>query len=903
MTLVGTLARPARSLVRGARAALPGVVRRGGGVGDLPVDDVLEHWARELRTRPGRLQWFTRFARGARSHGARDVLALCATRETADLRRLTRAVDQAFLAPGGAAPGRATGDDGDDAVLQARLTRLDRALWRPGVLALARVLYSQRLGEQDLRTALRLYELVDRVHGVADGFEGVDRSLYSDLLTWAGRYSRAEEVLDHPEEHAERACSQRFLQLNAVNPALTGTREHRAAWLERLNEIYAEQGLVGLELAAGESPSFGALRGQPAPAVEDGLPLISVIMPIFEPNAATDAAIRSLLAQSWTNLEILIIDDASPAHLADGAPTPYRAQLQDWAEADPRIRVLFREENRGAYAVRNEGFDRARGEFVTVADKDDWHHPQKLERQARELMAHPDRPASIVNWIRADEDLRFLIRWGPDRAVHPSFASTMFRREEVGSTLGHWDEVRKSADAEYRARCETVYGTRVVPEETVPLAISLLGEGNLTSSDFGLGYWHPDREMYQDAYAGWHEEIAAGASPHLPKRQDDRRWIAPPSFLPDHDAAEAPHYDVVFLSECGLPGGNELALVQEIEAALAAGLRVGVVPLANGLHREASKRRMTPQLRRMVLDGRVDRLHLRRRASVGLLVVHWPTVLQLLPDGPAELEVGELVVVADQLPATLSRVHHGYEVDDVAAVCERLVGRRPQWAPQSSVVRDRLAGLVPPGELLDVDWTSPAPAAAVSGAERQSRRSGDGVGTPLVLGRPWDDAELSWPTSRAVREEILPRDGSAQIVLRADRGTLVRRGVLDSAEELPAGWHVAEIGDTTFGEYLAEIDVLLCFTADAWDETLEPSILEALAAGVVCLGPPTLRQVYGEAIVACEPGEVRQALRRLDDGAEREAQRRRGTAFLERERGRAAYVRRLEELGAMPVGG
>ncbi|WP_010524206.1 glycosyltransferase family 2 protein, partial [Nesterenkonia sp. F] len=846
MTLVGSLARPARRLARSARTALPSVVRRGNEPRDLPVDDVLEHWSRELRTRPGRLQWFTHYARGTRSRGAREVLALCASRETADLRRLARAVDQAFLGP----DGRVDGTDQRD-----RLERLDRMLWRPGVLALARVLYSQRLGQQDLLTALRLYQLVDALHGVEDGFEGVDRSLYSDLLTWAGRFARAGEVLEHSEENAERACSQRFLQLNSINPAVTGVREDHPAWLERLNGIYTEHGLVGLELEDGQAPSFGALRAEPAPRVKEGLPLVSVIMPIHEPNAATDVALRSLLAQSWTNLEILIIDDASPVVFADGTPTPYRAQLQAFADADPRVQVLFREENRGAYAVRNEGFERARGEFVTIADKDDWHHPQKLERQARELMEHPDRPASIVNWVRADEDLRFLIRWGPDRAVHPSFASTMFRREEARSTLGYWDEVRKSADAEYRARCEAVYGMRVVPEEMVPMAISLLGEGNLTSSDFGLGYWHPDREMYQDAYAGWHEEIAAGASPHLPMGSDERRWIAPPSFLPDHDAAETPHYDVVHLSEFGLRGGNSLILEQEIEAGLAAGLRVAVVPLANGLLRDASKRRMTPALRRMVLDGRVDRLHLRRRATVGLLVVHWPTTLQLRPDGPSELDVDELVVVADQLPATLSRIHHGYEVEDVATTCQQLFGRRPRWAPQSSVVRGRLAEVVPPGELADVDWPGVAAPETTSARERkESRPSAEDERTPLVLGRPWDEEELSWPTSRAECEALLPQDGSAQVVLRADRQQLVRRGVLESAEALPVGWQVAEIGDTTFGEYLAAIDVLLCFTADVWDETLEPSILEALAAGVVCLGPPVLEEVYGDALICCEPG-------------------------------------------------
>lgn len=223
-------------------------------------------------------------------------------------------------------------------------------------------------------------------------------------------------------------------------------------------------------------------------------------MPIYEPNEATDLAIRSLLDQTWRNLEVIIVDDASPALGPDGEPTPYRRQLEGWAEADSRVLVHFAQENRGAYSVRNDGLDMATGEFVTIADKDDWHHPQKFEFQASYLMENPDQVATMTNWVRVDPEMKFLIRSGTGKIVYQSFASLMFRREPVMEKLGYWDAVRKGGDAEFRARLEAVFGQEIWPAWQPPMAFSLLGTDNLTSADMGAGYLSPDRRAYSRAY-------------------------------------------------------------------------------------------------------------------------------------------------------------------------------------------------------------------------------------------------------------------------------------------------------------------------------------------------------------------------------------------------------------------
>jgi len=842
---------------------------------ELVADDVLAQWAKLLRSRPGRLNWFIMLARETRSRGARDVLALCASRGKWRYRDLVSVADQTRL----------------HATTQEELIPLKRVLWRPGFFALGRVLYSQRSSEWDLRDSLTFYELAADLYGLEESFDGVDRSLYSDLLTWDGQYARATAVLDYTEETDWRADSQKFLQLNAVNPNVTGIKYKRDEWVTRLNDRFAESGLAPLEFPVGELPSFYNISTSVDPLKEEDLPMVSIIMPIYEPDAATDVALQSLINQSWTNIEILVFDDASPSQYSDGRPTPYRAQLRDWAERDSRIKLTFCETNRGAYAVRNDAFEAAVGEFVTVADKDDWHHPQKIERQARELMSSPEKNANIVNWVRVDEDLKFLVRWGPDRVVHPSFASIMYRREEIKTTLGYWDSVRKSADGEYRTRYEIAYGEKLVAKELIPLAFSLLGDGNLTSTDFGLGYRHPDREIYQDAYTAWHQGVKSGSPSYLPKDNAEREWIGPPSFLSERDKTQVPHYDVIYASEFGLWGGNSLSLMQEIEASLSQGFKVGIIPLQNGLVPGAARRRMVPELRRLFLDGRVDRLHLQRKVTTDLLVIHWPAVMQLLPSEPSAITANNVVAVANDVPSVLSEIYNGYDVHDVSENCFQTFGVRPYWAPQSALMRKQLAKVIPSSSLLEHLWVGIAEV-----SEQLPVRTRDFDAVPIV-GRPWDEEELNWLVTPQERESVFPTDGSTSIHIRANASALQRHGIVHQ-DEIPDNWSIEGFSSSSFQEYVRGLDFLAVYPSETWDKSIEPSVIEALKEGVVCIASPSLEAEYGDALIYAAPDSFKETLESMLVEENYNAQVKRGLDFLSAARGTERYRELLESCGA-----
>ena len=108
----------------------------------------------------------------------------------------------------------------------------------------------------------------------------------------------------------------------------------------------------------------------------------SVIVPVYKTEAYLHRCIDSILAQTCTDFELLLIDDASP----DRCPEICDA----YAERDGRIRVIHKE-HAGLVAARCTGIECARGEYIAYVDSDDWVEPDLLERVEGALRAHnPD---------------------------------------------------------------------------------------------------------------------------------------------------------------------------------------------------------------------------------------------------------------------------------------------------------------------------------------------------------------------------------------------------------------------------------------------------------------------------------------------------------------------------------
>lgn len=102
-----------------------------------------------------------------------------------------------------------------------------------------------------------------------------------------------------------------------------------------------------------------------------GEKLISVIVPVYNAEKYLARCVDSILAQTHSNLDIILVDDGSRD--ASGAI------CDAYAARDPRVRVIHKA-NAGVSAARNDGIDAARGEFIAFCDNDDFYAPAMLER-------------------------------------------------------------------------------------------------------------------------------------------------------------------------------------------------------------------------------------------------------------------------------------------------------------------------------------------------------------------------------------------------------------------------------------------------------------------------------------------------------------------------------------------
>lgn len=98
--------------------------------------------------------------------------------------------------------------------------------------------------------------------------------------------------------------------------------------------------------------------------------LVSVIVPVYKVEKYLDKCVKSIISQTYKNLEIILVDD--------GSPDVCGKMCDDYAKIDKRIKVIHKE-NGGLSSARNTGIDVCKGEYIAFADSDDWVEPKFIE--------------------------------------------------------------------------------------------------------------------------------------------------------------------------------------------------------------------------------------------------------------------------------------------------------------------------------------------------------------------------------------------------------------------------------------------------------------------------------------------------------------------------------------------
>lgn len=107
------------------------------------------------------------------------------------------------------------------------------------------------------------------------------------------------------------------------------------------------------------------------------IPLFSIILPTYGVESYIAQALTCLRNQTYSDFEVLVVDDASPDQSV--------AIAQRFADQDERIRIIHHTDNQGLSAARNSGISFAKGRYITFFDPDDTYEPQLLEKVAESL--------------------------------------------------------------------------------------------------------------------------------------------------------------------------------------------------------------------------------------------------------------------------------------------------------------------------------------------------------------------------------------------------------------------------------------------------------------------------------------------------------------------------------------
>lgn len=287
--------------------------------------------------------------------------------------------------------------------------------------------------------------------------------------------------------------------------------------LSRFNKIYYSNNVMPISVSQkGNGNNFFDLIYCVSKKRHSG-PLISIIMTTFNCKKTVDFAIESILNQSYRNIEFIIVDDCSTDDTYDYLVDKYKG-----------IRIFRNQENSGTYVSKNFGITKAKGQYITFMDSDDWSHPERIYCQVKILEQQKKLMACMTDHVRMFENGTLLIRRGGVAACAP--ISIMIRRQII-DTLGFFDSVRCSGDSEFISRIKAVYGIEAIFNIDCPLLIARQSMSSLTTSGKTAITWiamPAIRLNYKRSYLNWQKNTDSFYMPYNSKK---RLFFAPNEII------------------------------------------------------------------------------------------------------------------------------------------------------------------------------------------------------------------------------------------------------------------------------------------------------------------------------------------------------------------------------------
>jgi len=197
---------------------------------------------------------------------------------------------------------------------------------------------------------------------------------------------------------------------------------------------------------------------------------VSVIVTTYNSAKFIENSIDSLVNQTLSNIEIIVVDDASTDNTVE--------ILKKY----PTIKIIELSKNNGTYHARNIGIAQSSGEFITFQDSDDWSHPERLSKQLQQLLDNPQTVANFSNFFRVDENTGLPSCRQNYPLLRLNLSSMMIRKEVLEETGGFDDRHRIESDKVLFNTVLLKYGESSISYIKIPLAIGLLRNNSLTTS-------------------------------------------------------------------------------------------------------------------------------------------------------------------------------------------------------------------------------------------------------------------------------------------------------------------------------------------------------------------------------------------------------------------------------------
>lgn len=769
---------------------------------------------------------FIRFALQSQSLLIRDVFAKAATYGRENLVELLAVLD-----------GLAEHDP-EQRGTAAETKVYDRSI----LLALGDLLANSARHDLDTHAALQIYDFVLTAYG-DDSFDKQQRLQYLEALGEVGRYKDLDR-LSKRFEISELAPLQYEL-LNVQRVAPTPSSSDRA-WIDAMNELYDSLGMSPIQLIGDASiPLLDRLASNTEHLI-DG-PKVSVIVPTFSPSQGIWTAIRSLLEQTWQNLEIIVVDDASPQE--------YGEILSELERTDEKIRVVRQSRNSGAYVARNSGLALATGDYVTTHDDDDWSHPDKIARQVAVLDQGPDVIAVTASHIRTTPEMVFKRVNKRPVYLQLNYSSLMFRRTLI-EEIGEWDTVNRSGDAEFLMRIISNFGAASISElSDQPLSFSRVWEGSLTSGEMARGFHANSRILYRWAFRQWQIAGTKAGGTVVRHRDSPRQFPIPSTFAPGQRNKDLGLFDVICVTDFFRQAKFVDIVLEQIEALYEQGFRVGYMHLPSP---QTSKATGIPQrLFDLQLQGKIIQVSHDDVAETRLLAVYDSSIGMFLDQIKSSVASRRSIMIDHRLPSV--RGGHGRTTTLVGQSLrhlDRCFKTTFEVVGATKGDQERLRHQVPSKRLLSDELTwhfhiTEGPAdIAVPGAD------------PIVGFHSYGN-RFRWPSNASTFDSVYI-SSNYETRFYGNTGPAVKK----FGPQALAHINLMSIKDKEESEFLTEIDFWVYYPNDRLQDQIWRPVLSAMQAGKVVILPHRLETLYGAAAAYAKPEEVGMTISELTNDPE-----------------------------------